>query len=140
MSHLLSSMLSNEGSNLDSVAAVLASWYFRIRFLVPAEVPSWKLMCYPVMLAVGSERQQRCATLVGVLYRAVVLAVGEQDMSVQTEAKVARELGGISGSVAKRDELTGSQLLSKLMFAMPHGTTNGDSCLEGYKMADQLTK
>lgn len=135
MAHLLTSMLHKDGSDLDSVAAVLASWHFRSRFLVPSEGVAWKLMCYPVMLAVGAQQPHRCATLVSVLNRAVTLSVGDQHMSVQTEAEVAGALGGIAGSVAKRDRAMANQLLGKLMLAMPHRTANGDRCMDGYTAA-----
>lgn len=132
MAHLLTSMLQKDGSDLDSVAAVLASWHFRCRLLVPTEGTTWRLICYPVMLAVSTERAYRCATLLGVLNRAITLSVGERHMSAQTEADVASALGEIAGSLLKRDQTTARKLLEKLMLAMPFGTTNGDSCLAGY--------
>ncbi len=140
MAHLLTSMLHKGGSDLDSVAAVLASWYFRSRLLVPTEGTAWKLMCYPVMLAIGVQQAHCCATLVSVLNRAVTLSVGDQHMSVQTEAAVAGALGNIAGSVAKSDQAKANQLLDKLILAMPHRTANGDSCMDGYTAAAMAVK
>lgn len=135
IANLLVSMLRSEESNLDSAAAVLACWHFRVRMLVATKGVAWKLMCYPVVFALGYTPERRCAALVSVLQRAVAVSVGENAMTAQVEATVAHELGATAASVAKRDQTIGSQLLEKLMCAMPLGTANGDHCLQGYKAA-----
>jgi hypothetical protein len=132
MGQLLQSMLQNPESDGDSVAAVLASWFIRVRMLQDPGVLAWKLACYPVVLALNRLPDSFSGRLVNVLQRAIAATVSEQHMSVAIEAQVANELGSISASLAKRDSSIGGALLRKLLIAMPPGTANGDHCMEGY--------
>lgn len=131
MARLLHSMLQSPKSDIDSVAAVLASWFLRVRLLQKAESSAWGLLCYPVLLVMSATPNDFGGRLIGVLQRAASAIAGER-MSVTIEGEVATELGVVVALLAKQDRVTGEELLRKLLLAMPSGTADGDSCMEGY--------
>lgn len=132
MVHLLCAMLLHAGSNVDSAAAVLANWFTRVRLLKQADGLGWRLLCYPVLMAIKAMPDEACSRLVSVLMRAVSASVAEHAMSVAVEGEVTEALGRILGSVGKRDRSIADDLLQKLHAAMPVGTVDGDRLTAAY--------
>lgn len=132
MAHLLYSMLKSPLSDVDSVAAVLANWFNRVRLLKQADGLGWKLLCYPVLLAIKSMPEAECRRLVSVLQRAVAASVAEHEMSVALEAEVTDALGETVGSISMKNTALADDLLRKLRVAMPPGTADGDRLIRSY--------
>lgn len=132
MAHLLVSMLQKSESNADSAAAVLATWFNRVRFMKQADGLGWHVLCFPVLLAIKIMPEHVCGRLVSVLQRAVPASVAEHQMSVALEAEVIKVLGGEVGSLSRRDGTSSEALLQRLHIVMPVGTADGDVLMSGY--------
>lgn len=134
MAHLLHSMLRVQTSNVDSAAAVLANWFNRVRLLKQAEGLAWRLLCYPVLIAM--KRMPESAgrgRLLSVLRRAIAASVGERMMSNSVEAEVIDTLGAMVGSIEKNNRVAANELLTALQANMPLGTADGDRFMKSYK-------
>jgi tetratricopeptide (TPR) repeat protein len=132
MGNLLRSMMLGEGSNTDAVAAVLACWFGRVRFLQQNDGLGWMLICYPVLLALqGLPRDTGCR-FVSILQQAVQICVGERAMSQDIEKQVVRELGTIVGRIAHNIPRVGSEILATLQIALPTKTVAGDIFAAAY--------
>lgn len=132
MGNLLRSMMLGEETKTDAVAAVLACWFGRVRFLQQNDGLGWMLICYPVLLALQGLPQDAGSRLVSILQQAVQICVGERAMSQDIEKQVVRELGTIVGRIAHNIPRVGSEFLATLQIALPTKTVAGDIFAAAY--------
>jgi hypothetical protein len=133
MAHLLQSMLCVPTSNVDSAAAVLANWFNRVRLLKQAEGLAWRLLCYPVLIAMQGMPESARGRLLSVLRRAIEASVGERAMSNAVEEQVIDTLGTMVASIEKNNVVAANELLTALQADMPVGTADGDRLMSSYK-------
>lgn len=126
MGNLLRSMMSNQKTNTDAVAAVLACWFGRVRWLRQTAGLDWMLACFPVLIALLGLPKQTGSKLVSILQQAVEICVGEQSMSMSVENDVIRELATIVGRLSYNNADVGRELMERLTIALPVGTATGD--------------
>ena len=134
IAQLLESMLGSGKTDIDSAAAVLATWFIRVRLLQRSADRPWRLICYPVAAALIRMPEEVAWRLVSALKRAVTATVGATNMSMEIESNVVQELGALAAQIFGRNESVAAILLSKLRVAMPTGTSDGDACMSSYLM------
>ena len=132
MGNLLRSMMLGEETKPDAVAAVLACWFGRVRFLRQNDGLGWTLICYPVLLALQGLPRDAGSRLVSILQQAVQICVGARAMSQEIEKQVIRELGTIVGRIAHNIPRVGSEFLEPLQTALPTQTVAGDIFAAAY--------
>ncbi len=132
MGNLLRSMMLGEQTKTDAVAAVLACWFGRVRFLQQNDGLGWLLICYPVLLALQGLPRDAGSRLVSILQQAVQICVGERAMSQDIEKQVVRELGTIVGRIAHNIPRAGNEFLTTLQTALPTKTVAGDIFTAAY--------
>lgn len=132
MGDLLRSMMLREETKTDAVAAVLACWFGRVRFLQQNDGLGWALICYPVLLAMQGLPRDAGGKLLSILQQAVQICVGERAMSQDIEKQVVHQLGIIVGRMAHNIPREGGQFLATLQVALPTKTVAGDIFAAAY--------
>ncbi|MBD8532664.1 MULTISPECIES: hypothetical protein [unclassified Massilia] len=133
MGQLLTDMLQDDRSEIESISAVLAFWFNRVRiFPVPGAL-GWRLLGYPIIYALSRLPDRAVGRTVGVMRTATELCVGERFMSAAVEAEIPTVLGEIAGELARNDLKIGELVWRKLFIAMPIKTVDGDRWFAAYK-------
>ncbi|KQP17048.1 hypothetical protein ASF45_27915 [Pseudorhodoferax sp. Leaf265] len=137
MSKLLQAMLHPQSDD-DSIAAVLGTWYGRVRLLHPFPDAPLKPVCFAVLHALSQEPPAKSSRLVGILRRAVIAMAGEA-RAMDVERQLATEIGTLTAEIGHHVPAVAASLFGRLCIAMPQGTVDGDLFLNGYAVrAGQL--
>lgn len=135
MGELLETMLGKAETQVESVAAVLAFWFRRVRFFKIAGQLSWRLLGYPVTFALNRLPEPTARKVIGTLQHAIEALFGDSDETARIEAEMPILLGQIAGSLAARNKQLGDSVLARISLAMPLGTLAGDAAFESYVKA-----
>ncbi len=124
MANLVAETLKDPLTDEDSVAAVWAFWYLRVRLFRSMHQVTYELLCLSLMFAVQNSPPEVARRLVRTMLKVVEIA--ETKMSTQKQDEALRALGRSVGSLAKRNVQVGEQIRAKVTLALPSGTHDGE--------------
>lgn len=132
MGQLLISMLQSEGSEIESIVAIVAFWFNRVRMFRQNVEIGLCLLGYPIIFALSKLPDSAASRTVGVMRSAVELCLNEHDADIAIKNEIPAVLGAIAGSLAKKNQQLGESVRRKLLVASPHGTAEGDKIFASY--------
>jgi tetratricopeptide (TPR) repeat protein len=143
MAALLAETLKNPLTDEDSVAAVWAFWYLRVKLFQSMSQLSVELLCLCLMTALQMSPPALAPRLVRTMLKVVEIAEAER-MSTQKRDDALRALGASVASLAARGAAVGDQIRAKVVLALPERTHEGDifsaAYVDGLKSAHDVNR
>lgn len=131
MAGLLAETLVNPVTDEDSVAAVWAFWYFRVKLFQSMNQLGVELLCLCLMTALQMAPPALAPRLVRTMLKVVEIAEADR-MSTHKRDDALRALGASVASLAARGAAMGEQIRGKVLLALPERTHEGDIFAAAY--------
>jgi tetratricopeptide (TPR) repeat protein len=124
--------LRSPGTDEESMAAVWAFWFIRVKLFPSVNALGWGLLSYSLMMALENLPVGAETRAVRTMLKVVEVDAGQARMTRDLQEEMIQNLGASIGSLAKKNLTVGERLRAKVTVALASGTREGDVFSSAY--------
>lgn len=132
MGVIVAEMLARSETEEESVAAVWAFWFFRVRMAPDLNALGWDALCFSLLIALRQLPLGAAPRAVRTFLKVVEIVVGPERMTRPEQKKAIGQLGKVIGKTTRRGLTAGEHFRSKVATALVQGTEDGDTFNDAY--------
>jgi hypothetical protein len=124
----------------ESVAALWAFWFIRMRMAPKFNLLDWELLNYSLVMALLASAPGTEQRIVRNMLKVAEMAHDPNRISAKDMDQVVTRLGATVGGIAGRNLVNGERVRAKIALALPLHTHDGDLFEDAYLAAIQKPK